>query len=93
MRAVNAREALTEREREEFEQEKEIARLQGDYQLRYKLLELDIQRIEVKWTQILRLPFALLSLPVKMLLTLAYIAHAIRGSEPSKSFWEYLGRL
>ena len=93
MKAINAREALTEREREEFEQEKTIAQLQADYQMKYKEMELDLKRIETRWTQVFRLPFVILMLPVRLVLGLAYIAHAIRGKEPGDKFWEYLTRL
>lgn len=93
MRAINARESLTDREREEFEQEKSIAELQAGYQLKYREMELELQRIEVKWTQVFRLPFALLSLPVRLLFGLGYIAHAIRGSQPSEKFWDYLTKV
>lgn len=93
MKAINAREALTDREREEFDQEKEIARLQADYQLRYKQMELDLKRIDTRWTQVFRLPFALITLPVRVLFVFGYIAHAIRKTAPPKEFWDYLNKL
>lgn len=93
MKTINARESLTDREREEFEQEKTIAQLQADYQLKYKQMEIDLQRIQTRWTQVFRLPFAVLMLPVRFLFGLGYIAHAIRGSKPDDKFWDYLTRL
>ena len=93
MRAINARESLTEREREEFEQEKASFQAQAEHQLEMKKLDLEIQRIETKWGQLFRLPFAILMLPVRFLFGLAYIAHAIRGSKPDDAFWEYLRKL
>jgi len=93
MKTINARESLTEREREEFEQEKTIAQLQADYQLKFKEMELDLRRIETRWTQVFRLPFAILMLPVRLVMGLAYIAHAIRKSDPSDKFWDYLTKL
>jgi hypothetical protein len=93
MKTINARESLTDREREEFEQEKTIAQLQADYQLKFKEMELNIQRIQTKWTQVFRLPFAVLMLPVRFLFGLGYIAHAIRGTAPDAKFWDYLNKL
>lgn len=93
MKTINARESLTDREREEFEQEKEIARIQADYQLSYKQLELTLQQQETKWTQIFRLPFAIITLPVRFLFGIAYIAHAIRGTKPDEKFWQYLTKI
>lgn len=89
----NVREDMTPREREEFEQEKELARLQADYQVVYKQMEIDLKRVEAKWTQVFRLPFAVLTLPVHMLFGIGYIAHAIRGTQPDEKFWEYLRKL
>lgn len=93
MRAINARESLTDREREEFEQEKSLAELQAQYQIKYKEMELELQRVEVKWTQVFRLPVAVISLPIRLLFALGYIAHAIRGTEPSTKFWDYLTKI
>lgn len=93
MKAINARESLTDREREEFEQEKTIAQLQADYQLKYKEMELQLQFVQTRWTQVFRLPFAILTLPVRLIMALAYIAHAVRKSEPNEKFWEYLTKL
>ena len=93
MRAINASESLTSREREEFNQEKEIAKLQADYQLQYKQAELAIKKLETKWTQVLRIPFAIISLPVRFVFGIGYIVQAFKGTEPSEKFWEYLGKL
>lgn len=93
MRAINARDTLTKREVEEFNQEKEIAQLQADYQLQFKTKELEIKKLEVKWGQLFRIPFAILSLPVRFLFGIAYIVHAIKGTKPEPSFWEYLSKL
>jgi len=93
MKTISVRENLTDREREEFEQEKTIAQLQADYQLRFQEKELEIKRLESKWTQIFRLPFAIILLPVRILFAIGYIAHAIRGTEPSKDYWDWLTKL
>lgn len=90
MKAINARESLTEREREEFTQEKEIAKLTADYQLLYKDKELEIKRIEVKWTQIFRLPLAIIMLPVRVVMAFAIITSLITKKELPKEFWDFL---
>lgn len=93
MKTINARESLTDREREEFEQEKTIAELQAEYQLKFKQMEIDLERVQTRWTQVFRLPFAILMLPVRFMFGLGYIAHAIRGSQPNDKFWDYLSKL
>lgn len=84
---------MTPREREEFEQERTIAQLQADYQLQFKEKELELRKLEAKWSQVFRLPFAILMLPVRLVFAVGYIAHAIRKTEPSKDFWDYLKKL
>lgn len=93
MKAINARESLTDREREEFAQEKEIAELQARYQLDFQEMQLNIQQQEMRWTQLFRLPFALLMVPVRIVFAIAYIAHAIRGTKPDDKFWNFLTKL
>ncbi len=93
MKSINARESLTEREREEFEQEKEVARMQADYHIAYKQMELEVKRQEMRWTQLFRLPFAIILLPVRMLFAIAYIGHAVRGTKPDEKFWHYLTKI
>lgn len=93
MKDYSGRETLTPRERDEFEQEKEIARLQADYQLKAKEMDLAVKRLEVKWTQLFRLPLALLTLPVRLTLCVGYIACCIRGQQPDDHFWDYLTKL
>ena len=91
--AINTADSLTGREREEFEQEMAAAREQAEYQLKYRAMELDLKRLETRWTQVFRLPFALLSLPVRFVMALALIAYAVRKTNAPKEFWDYLGKL
>lgn len=93
MKAINARESLTPREREEYEQEKEVARLQADYKIRYRELELEIEKIQVKWTQVFRIPFAIINLPVRFVMAFAVIASAVTKKDLPEKFWDYLGKL
>lgn len=81
---------LTPREIEEFRNEKELAELQAQYQLRFKTLELEIKKTEMKFSQLYRLPILILLLPVRLLFGLAYIVHVIRKSEPSDKFWDFI---
>lgn len=90
MKAINTREAMTGREREEFDQELTIARLQADYQLKYKEMELELKKVDTKWTQVFRIPFAILMLPVRFLMTFAIIASAISKKDLPPDFWKIL---
>lgn len=86
----NAREQMTEREREEFQQEKEAAEIQGNYNLRLKEMDMEIARMEAKWTNILRLPIVIITLPIKVVLAIGYLIAVAKKQEPSDKFWDYL---
>lgn len=90
VKAINTRTEMTEREREEFAQEKTIAQLQADYQLKYREMELELKRVETRWTQVFRIPFAILMLPVRFLMTFAIIASAITKKDLPPDFWKIL---
>jgi len=84
---------MTPREKEEFEQEFKIAQKQADYGLKVKQLELEIKKIEVKWQQVFRVPFAIISLPVRLIMAFAVPISAITKKELPESFWNYLKSL
>lgn len=84
------REQMSEREREEFQQEKEAAAIQGNYNLEIKKMDLEIAREEAKWTNVLRLPIAIITIPVKLLMALGYLVAVAKKTEPSKEYWDFL---
>lgn len=81
---------MSDREREEFQQEKEAAAIQGDYNLKLKEMDMEIARMEAKWTNILRLPIVIITLPVRILFGLAYVIAVVRKYDPGEKFWEFL---
>lgn len=89
MKAVN-RDYLTPREIEEFKQELEVAEKQADYGLKVKELELQIKKIETHWTQVFRLPLAVILLPVKFVMAFAIITSLITKKDLPKEFWDLL---
>lgn len=80
--------ALTPREREEFEQEKEAAAIQTAYNLQSKEMDVEIARIENRWT---KLPMLLIKLPVFILFGIAFIIAVSANRELPKEFWRFLG--
>jgi len=81
---------LTPREIEEFNQEMQIAKKQADYGLKVKELELQIKKIETNWTQVFRIPLAIILLPVKFIMAFAIITSLITKKDLPKDFWELL---
>ena len=88
----NAREQMTEREREEFEQEKLAAEMQASYNLKIKEMDMEIARLEAKWTNVLRLPVAIITLPVRVVLAFGYLVTAAKKEKPDESFWKFLNK-
>jgi hypothetical protein len=84
------RETLTPRERAELDWEKESARMQMEYAEKVQQLELEVRKLEVKWTQLFRLPLAILTLPIKLIMALAIPIAAITKHDLSDKFWELL---
>lgn len=85
-------EKLTQRELDEFEQEKEVAKLQAEYQLKFKTLELEIKKIETRWSQIFRIPMAIILLPVRLLMAIAFISSTITKKELPQEYWDFMSR-
>lgn len=94
-------EQLTPREHLLLEHEKDEHRLSREHAVRMKELEIqlardkyqaqiELKRLEAKWSSLLRLPVIILKLPLHIVLALGYLLSVIRKQEPSKSFWTLL---
>lgn len=77
---------MTDREREEFDQEKVVLQLQIDAQLEMKRLELDILKQENKaW---LRIPLTIIKLPVICIMAVGLAVTIARGKPVPEDFWK-----
>lgn len=81
---------LTPRERDEFEQQKELIEMQGGFTLKRTEYEIELSKIEARWTNLLRLPFAIILLPVKFILAFAIPISVITKRELPTEFWEFM---
>lgn len=90
MAMVSRPDQLTPREREEFEQEKEVIKMQSDHTLAVKQLDVEVAKIEARWTILLKLPLYLILLPVRILFAFAYIIAVATKQELPKEFWDYM---
>lgn len=84
------REQLTPRERAELDWEKEATRIQVEYAQKVKEMDLEVRRLEVKWTQLFRLPQMILFLPIKLLMSLAIPISVITKKDLPDSYWEFM---
>lgn len=84
------RTTLTPKEKEELNWEKEATRLQIEYAERIKQMDLEVRKLEAKWSTLFRLPLAVLYLPVKLIVAFAIPISAITKKELPKEFWEFM---
>lgn len=87
-----APEMLTPRESVIMEYEKEEARLAREFEIRMKELDIQTQKLDIKWASWLRIPILLIKLPVYILFGFAFIVTSITKYELPKDFWEFLRR-
>lgn len=55
-----------------------------------KLAEVELKRLEMKWSSWLKIPVILVKLPLFILLGIAYICSMFTKKEMSKRFWDLL---
>lgn len=83
-------EKLTPREFELMQHEKEQAEAVRAHTVTMRSLDLDNERLRLKWQQIFTIPLALITLPVKLVAGLALVVAYARKHEPSERFWQFL---
>lgn len=81
---------MSAREREEFEQQKLYFEIQSEHTLEAKKLDLEIAKIETKWKSWLRLPMAIIWLPVRILFGIAFIFSMFTKKELPPEFWDFI---
>ena len=84
------RSEFTPRELEEMRRAKEEADANRAHAIRLKEMELEAKKIDLKWSQIFKIPLALILLPVKIVCSFALLVAYARKHEPSASFWDFL---
>lgn len=87
---LNTTESLTPRERAELDWEKETTRLQVQLHERQQDYELKIKLLEVKWTQLFKLPHLIILLPIKFIMAFAIPISVITKKELPPAFWEFM---
>lgn len=82
--------SLTPRERAELDWEKEGTYLQAEYAQKIKEMDLEVRKLEVRWTQVFRLPQMIILLPVKLILAFAIPISVITKKDLPPAYWEFL---
>lgn len=81
---------LTPREQAELTWEKEAARMQVEFAEKSKAMDLEVKKLEAKWTQLWRLPMAVIWLPIRFVMAFAIPISIITKKELPKEFWEFM---
>lgn len=87
---IQARETLTPRETmiHDWEVDERNAHMAHEKEIRQ--LEIEVMKIEAKWSSWFKIPLTILKLPVYILFGVAYIVAVARKHEPSENFWKFL---
>lgn len=90
MTLVSPKEQLTPREYAEQEHEKTMFDKQADYNIEIKKLELEVTKLEAKFSSWLKIPITIVKLPLFIILGIAFCIAVARDKELSENFWNYL---
>ena len=89
MRAV-IRDEMTSREYQQHEWDVEARRETFEQQVKLKQMDVELARLDAKWSSWLKLPLRLIMLPVYLLFGVGYCIHAITKKEPPENFWKLM---
>lgn len=88
--AIMSSNELTPREYELFNQRKEEFEMQSAHSKEMKQLELEIEKLEAKWSSWLKIPITIVKLPVLILFAIAYICSVFMKQEMPEEFWDFM---
>lgn len=81
---------LTPREYELQQYEKQMLELQMAHTIQVKQLEIELQKLEAKWSAWIKLPMVLLTLPVRILFVIPLSIYAITKQEVPEFYHKWL---
>lgn len=81
---------ISPREWAEWNHDKEVWEAQAAHQVHLKQLELDLARLEAKWSSWLRIPVTIIKLPILLVMSLAYCLSIGFGRELPEDFWRFM---
>lgn len=85
--SIVSRDQLTDRERQEMEFQQQMFDRQAEHTQKVKAMELEVAKIEAKWSSLLKLPTTIVKLPLYIVLGVAICIALARKHEPSEAFW------
>ncbi len=92
MRGLYENEELTPKEQSIYQHERQMYELQADHQKEIKRMDIELAKLEAKWSSWLSIPKTIITLPVLFLFGIAYCITVATKQEPSQNFWDFLKR-
>lgn len=87
---LQARESLTAREREEWEQNKESMERQMSHAKEMKILELEVLKQESKWSMWIKIPLVIITMPIRILFVIPLCIYAVTKQDIPEAYWKFL---
>lgn len=81
---------LTPREVQTQQYDKEILERQMAHAVQMKQLEIEVQKLEAKWSSWIKLPLVLITLPVRILMVIPLTVYALKKQEVPEAYWKFL---
>lgn len=81
-------ESLTPREYEEYQQSKEMWELGAAHAKEMKQLDIELAKLEAKWSSWLRIPKYIILMPVYFVFGIAYIVAQKYDKELPEQYWK-----
>lgn len=79
-----------EERRETFEHSVTIKRLELEIEQEHNRADIELKKLEAKWSAWLALPKYIIKLPILLVMGIGYVVHAIRKTKPTDEYWEFL---
>ena len=89
MRGV-VRSEMTGREYEQHQWDVEERERTIAFQLQLKQMDIELAKVEARWSTWLRLPVLLIKLPVMLVLAFGYCVGIVIKKEPPEQFWKFM---
>ena len=70
--------------------DEERDRLTREHDIRVRQMELEVYKIETRWSILLRIPLTIIKLPVYIVMSLGYTVAMARKHDPGDRFWDFL---
>lgn len=88
--AINQSEQLTPRESVMMDYEREQAREAREHAIRIKQLEIEVLKMEAKWSSWLRIPLFIIMLPVRVIMAVGWCIAVSRKYDLGENFWNFM---